>query len=78
VWDDFGAEKLSDYAARTLYTLLYEREGRSNVFTGNLSLGEIESRDPTGYTQRITSRIAGDARILRMTGPDRRFRHAAA
>ncbi len=74
VWDDFGAEKLSDYAARTLYTLLYEREGRSNIFTSNLSLGDIEGRDPSGYTQRITSRIAGEARILRMTGPDRRLR----
>ncbi|HET7322425.1 MAG TPA: ATP-binding protein [Longimicrobiaceae bacterium] len=77
VWDDFGAEKLSDYAARTLYTLLYEREGRSNVFTGNLSLADIEARDPSGYTQRITSRIAGEARILRMTGPDHRFPQAA-
>lgn len=72
VWDDFGAEKLSDYAARTLYTLLYEREGRSNVFTSNLSLDDIEARDPSGYTQRITSRIVGDCRIIRMKGPDRR------
>jgi DNA replication protein DnaC len=78
VWDDFGAEKLSDYAARTLYTILYEREGRSNVFTSNLSLGSIEDRDPTGYTQRITSRIAGDARIIRMSGPDRRLNPRAA
>lgn len=78
VWDDFGAEKLSDYAARTLYTLLYEREGRSNVFTSNLSLGDIEGRDASGYTQRITSRIAGEARILRMTGPDRRIKPRAA
>lgn len=78
VWDDFGAEKLSDYAARTLYTLLYEREGRSNIFTSNLSLGDIEARDPSGYTQRITSRIAGEARILRMTGPDRRIHPIAA
>lgn len=78
VWDDFGAEKLSDYAARTLYTLLYEREGRSNIFTSNLSLADVETRDPSGYTQRITSRIAGDARIVRMTGPDRRIKPRAA
>jgi DNA replication protein DnaC len=78
VWDDFGAEKLSDYAARTLFTLLYKREGRSNVFTSNLSLDAIEGRDPSGYTQRITSRIVGDARIVRMTGPDRRFGPRAA
>lgn len=76
VWDDFGAEKLSDFAARTLYTILYEREGKSNVFTSNLSLGAIENRDPTGYTQRITSRIAGDARYVCLTGPDRRIRVA--
>lgn len=76
VWDDFGAEKLSDYAARTLYTILYEREGKANVFTSNLSLDDIESRDPSGYTQRITSRIAGDARIVCLTGPDRRLRIA--
>lgn len=78
VWDDFGAEKLSDYAARTLYTILYEREGKSNIFTSNLSLGEIEARDPSGYTQRITSRIAGDSRIIRMVGPDRRLHSRAA
>lgn len=78
VWDDFGAEKLSDYAARTLYTLLYEREGRSNLFTSNLSLGAVEDRDPSGYTQRITSRIAGDARIVRMSGPDRRLQPSRA
>jgi len=76
VWDDFGAEKLSDYAARTLYTILYEREGRSNVFTSNLSLDDIEHRDPSGYTQRITSRIVGDCRIIRLKGPDRRLRAA--
>lgn len=76
VWDDFGAEKLSDYAARTLYTILYEREGKSNVFTSNLSLGDIEARDSSGYTQRITSRIVGDCRIIRMKGPDRRLRVA--
>lgn len=76
IWDDFGAEKLSDYAARTLYTILYEREGKSNIFTSNLSLDEIEARDSSGYTQRITSRIAGDSRILCLTGPDRRLEAA--
>lgn len=73
VWDDFGAEKLSDYSGRTIYTLLYEREGKSNIFTSNLSLDAVEARDPSGYTQRITSRIAGDSRIIQMTGPDRRL-----
>lgn len=76
IWDDFAAEKLSDYAARTLYTILYEREGKSNVFTSNLSLAQVEERDPSGYIQRITSRIAGDSRIVCMTGPDRRLRAA--
>lgn len=73
VWDDFGAEKLSDYAARALYTVLYEREGKANIFTSNFSLAQIESRDPSGYTMRITSRIAGEAKIIRFGGPDRRL-----
>lgn len=72
VWDDFGAEKMSDFAVRTLYTILYKREGRANVFTSNLSLDQIEARD--AYAERITSRIAGDARIVELRGPDRRMR----
>ncbi len=74
IWDDFGAEKLSDYAARTLFTILYEREGRSNIFTSNLSLEQIEERSPTGYMQRMTSRIAGEARLMRFVGPDWRLK----
>jgi DNA replication protein DnaC len=70
VWDDFGAEKLSEFAVRTLFTILYKREGRSNVFTSNLSLDQVAQRD--SYAERITSRIAGDAVIRPMTGPDRR------
>lgn len=77
VWDDFGAEKLSDYASRTLFTLLYDREGKVNIYTSNLSLDQIEGRDPSGYTSRITSRIAGESRIVRLTGPDRRTLRAA-
>lgn len=75
VWDDFGAEKLSDFAVRTLYTILYKREGRSNIFTSNLTLDAVESRD--AYAERITSRIAGDARLVRLRGPDRRVRRVA-
>lgn len=73
VWDDLGTEKLGDYSGRMLYTILYEREGKANVFTSNYSLDDIESRDPSGYAARITSRIAGESRIVRMTGPDRRL-----
>lgn len=70
VWDDLGAEKMSDFAVRTLYTILYKREGRANLFTSNLSLDDIKDRDD--YAKRITSRIAGDARLVKLTGPDRR------
>lgn len=76
VWDDFGAEKLSDFAVRTLYTLLYKREGRANIFTSNLTLDAIEGRDT--YSERITSRIAGDARLIRLRGPDRRVHRRGA
>lgn len=76
VWDDLGCEKLSDYAARTLYTILHQREGKSNIFTSNLSLADLEGRDPSGYTQRIVSRIAGEADIICLTGRDRRLRVA--
>lgn len=78
VWDDFGAEKISDYAIRTIYTLLYEREGRANIFTSNLSLDAIDKRDTSGQVARITSRIAGDSVIVHMAGPDRRLQPRAA
>lgn len=76
VWDDFGAEKLSDFAVRTLYTILYEREGRSNIFTSNLSLEDVESRD--SYNERMTSRIAGSCRLVELVGPDRRMMRRSA
>lgn len=70
VWDDMGAEKMSEFAVRTLYTILYKREGRSNVFTSNLTLDQLIKRD--AFAERITSRIAGDAEVVEMSGPDRR------
>lgn len=76
VWDDFGAEKLSDFAVRTLYTILYEREGRSNIFTSNLSLDDVEARE--SYNERLTSRIAGSCRIVELSGPDRRIMRPAS
>jgi DNA replication protein DnaC len=76
VWDDLGAEQLTSFAVRTLYTLLYKREGRSNVFTSNLDLDQLVARDP--YAERIVSRILGDCELVRLRGPDRREMRALA
>lgn len=55
VVDDIGAEHGSDFINSKLYELCSRRENKWTVFTGNLSLGDIE--------QRIDSRIA--SRMIR-------------
>lgn len=76
VLDDIGAQRLTDYATETLNRIIYRREGKATIYTSNLSLTELEDRDPTGYIERATSRIVGECAIVKMTGPDRRIMRA--
>jgi DNA replication protein DnaC len=77
VLDDFGAEKMTDWAKQSFYVVVSNREKNflPTVFTSNLSLGEIESRIGD---DRITSRIGGSAKIVRIEGKDHRLTNRGA
>jgi DNA replication protein DnaC len=72
ILDDLGAEKITDWVRQAFYVVVSRREldEMPTVFTSNLSLGEIEARIGD---ERITSRIGGAARIVRVDGSDERI-----
>lgn len=76
VMDDFGAQRLTEYAVETLNRIIYRREARSTIYTSNLPLEDIDAKDPTGYIERATSRIAGECQVVCLSGPDRRIARA--
>lgn len=74
VLDDLGAERdqTTDYTRRTLLMLYEARhdDGKRTVFTSNKSVQEIaEMQDD----DRLASRIAGRADVVRVTAPDQRL-----
>lgn len=69
--DDIGADYTTDYVIAFLYLLLERRDtGKklTTVITSNLSPNELGEK----HTERISSRVTGMCRIVRMTGQDRR------
>lgn len=69
--DDLGAEKLSEYVRQITYFLLNEREQwcLPVIITSNFSLSELNDQvDP-----RISSRIAGMCKVVKMAGKDKRI-----
>jgi DNA replication protein DnaC len=72
ILDDLGAEKMTDWVRQAFYVVISrrERDELPTVITSNLSLGEIEARVGD---ERITSRIGGAAKIVRMDGEDGRI-----
>ncbi len=74
ILDDFGIEKTTEWTRQTLDYIIYERDSnlKPTIITSNLSLDEI-SRKVDG---RISSRLAGMGRIIRIGGPDFRTRKA--
>ncbi|MFA5897997.1 MAG: ATP-binding protein [Hyphomicrobium sp.] len=72
ILDDLGAEKMTDWVRQAFYVVISrrERDELPTVITSNLSLGEIEARIGD---ERITSRIGGAAKIIRMDGQDGRL-----
>lgn len=72
ILDDLGAEKITDWVRQAFYVVIScrERDELPTVITSNLSLGEIEARVGD---DRITSRIGGSAKIVRIEGADGRF-----
>lgn len=71
IFDDIGAQKLSDYAIEAWYGIIdarYRNESPT-VFTSNLKLGEICKC----MSDRIASRLASGI-VFEMGGEDRRFK----
>lgn len=70
--DDLGAEKLTDFVKQIIYFIVNEREQRvlTTIITSNFTLGELDSH----IDSRISSRIAGMCKIVKMSGVDRRIK----
>jgi len=69
--DDLGAEKVTDYSLQTLYLIIDRRmrELKNTIFTSNLSLSELSIK----LNDRISSRIAGMGRIIKLESKDQRI-----
>ena len=70
IWDDIAAGKLTDYDHTNLLTYIDQRKlnGKSNIYTGNLSAEELI--DAVG--NRLKSRIWNDSTVVPIYGNDRR------
>jgi DNA replication protein DnaC len=78
VLDDLGAEKTTEWSIQTLYTVINERyvQERPMIVTTNLGLERIEENfnriaDMAG--SRLSSRLAGLGKALKLAGRDRRI-----
>ena len=69
--DDLGAEKLSEWVRQITYYIINEREQRllPIVITSNFTLEEIAEQ----IDIRISSRIAGVCKLVKLSGKDRRL-----
>lgn len=69
--DDLGTELINSFSVSRLFTCLNERALRkkSIIISTNLSLEELRDR----YSDRIFSRLTGNFKFCRMTGPDIRM-----
>lgn len=80
VIDDLGVERDSSYAAEQIYSIIdtRARSGKPLIVTTNLPLNELESPTSMQY-KRIYDRILELCPVvLKMTGPSRRLKNAAA
>jgi DNA replication protein DnaC len=74
VLDDLGSERATDWTAERLYALVNRRwlEERPIVATTNLEPDPLKE----ALGERVFSRLVHDAVVVRLTGKDRRRRHA--
>jgi hypothetical protein len=70
VLDDFGGERLTEWAADQLHRLSHSRShnGRPCIITTNLDGQGIRKR----YNERLIERLFGGSELVRITGPSRR------
>jgi DNA replication protein DnaC len=69
--DDLGAEKITDFVKQITYYIINYREQEClhTIVTSNFSLQEIDEQ----IDSRISSRIAGMCKIVKLEGKDRRL-----
>jgi predicted ATPase len=69
--DDIGAEKITDWVRQITYYIFNEREQRNLpiIITSNFSLEEVAQQ----VDVRISSRIAGMCKSIKLNGKDRRI-----
>lgn len=74
--DDIGAQKGSDYARQMLVSIADGRtdRGHRTLWTSNLNLDSLATF--LGDDERLSSRIAGNAKVVAMDGDDYRFMKA--
>lgn len=70
VWDEIGSVNLTQYEFTTLLSILDQRciRSKSNIFTSNLSLEQLENK----LGDRIISRMNSDLISIELHGFDRR------
>ena len=70
IWDDIGANKLSDYDHTQLLTYIDQRKLnlKSNIYTGNLNYDQLMNT----VGARLTSRVWNDSTVVELVGVDRR------
>lgn len=70
IWDDVGAVNIKDYDHLILLSYIDQRvmEGKSNIYTGNLSESQLERT----VGQRLYSRIWNNSIRVELFGNDRR------
>lgn len=70
VLDDFGAERLTEWAVDQLYRLAHHRShnGRPCIITTNLDGKDIRKR----YNERLIERLFGGSVLVHITGASRR------
>lgn len=68
--DDLGAERATEWAAERLFSIVNRRwlDQRCTIVTTNVPAGDL----PDAVGDRVLSRLAGGAVVLRLAGHDRR------
>lgn len=70
IWDDIGAVNIKEFDHLVLLSYIDQRivEGKSNIYTGNLSANQLEKT----VGQRLFSRIWNNSTRIELKGSDRR------
>ena len=71
VLDDLGAEKTTDFVRTTFYQIIDYRYNwlKPTIITSNLSLDDLATR----FDDRLSSRIAGMCKVMKVDGRDHRL-----